>query len=70
MIGRWYDPIEGRWHVPKPPSPASPAGAAPEDDESKERRLARERAIWDALTATAQASQQEAIHRDQHLAAD
>lgn len=60
MIGPWYDPIGRKWHLPRPAAPVQTSSAY-ESEEEKGRRLARHSAIWDAVTATAQATQQESI---------
>lgn len=59
-IGSWYDPIARKWYTPREvvPEPAIPVH---ESDDDKDRRIAKQRAIWDATTATAQATQQESI---------
>lgn len=64
LIGRWYDPIEGKWHTPRV--------AAPNDYERQQaayRALAGDvtqgetpvinHELWEAVVATAQATQQE-----------
>lgn len=60
MIAPWYDPIERRWHRPRPTAVAQ-ASSAYESEEDKGRRSARHNAIWEAVRATAQATQQESI---------
>jgi len=62
VIGPWYDPIGRRWHLPRPAAPVQ-ASSAYESEEDKGRRIARYNAIWEALTATAQASQQQEVGR-------
>jgi len=57
-LGRWYDPIGRRWHEPRELRPEPPTSAY-ESEAEKGYRIASERAIWEAVTATAQATQQE-----------
>jgi len=54
---RWFDPIESKWHDPPEPH-HTPVPAVEEDNYTRGKRIARERRIMDAITATAQASQQ------------
>jgi hypothetical protein len=54
---RWYDPIFEVWHDPPAPK-AVEVVKVEEDVYARANRINRERSIWEAVTATAQASQQ------------
>lgn len=54
---RWYDPITEQWHDPPAQKPVEIV-EVPEDVYTRANRLVREHNIWQAITATAQASQQ------------
>lgn len=54
----WYDPIEQRWHQPRPPVQAPPSSNY-ESEAEKGYRMAHQNRVWGAVVATAQASQQE-----------
>jgi hypothetical protein len=56
MIGRWYDPIGRCWRTPRAPR-IEPQAPTVETETDKGYRMARENRIWEALVATAQASQ-------------
>jgi hypothetical protein len=57
VLGRWFDPIERKWHTPRAPR-VEPPSSSYETDEQKGYRLAHQNRVWDALVSTAQASQQ------------
>jgi hypothetical protein len=56
-MAKWFDPLTERWHTMPEPVKPPPSIEVPEGIYTRAARIMRENSIWEAVTATATASQ-------------